>query len=136
MSTKDASLTFDIRNFLDQLETTKEKNKYICPNCQGHNLSIEPKTGKYTCYNGCECRDIREALKPWAKVLEERRSDTKPKDTIQSQPKKLLLPKLLIDGPIELAKLPNVVEVPIRHCTPNQCKIIYPYSSSQWVVRV
>ena len=44
--------TFDIRNFADSLTPAKEKNKYICPNCEGHNLSIEPRTGKYQCFNG------------------------------------------------------------------------------------
>ena len=66
-----ALASFDIRNFVDQLEPAKEKNKYVCPACTGHNLSINPSDGKYQCFNGCECRDIREAVKPWSEVLEE-----------------------------------------------------------------
>ncbi|MBP5977497.1 hypothetical protein HW132_33500, partial [Brasilonema sp. CT11] len=65
--------TFDIRNFSDQLEPAKEKGKCICPVCGGHNLGIDEKTGKYNCFNGCKCKDIREALKPWAEVLQERK---------------------------------------------------------------
>ncbi|HEY9635243.1 MAG TPA: hypothetical protein V6D14_17710 [Coleofasciculaceae cyanobacterium] len=64
---------FDIRNFLDRLEPAKEKNKYVCPVCEGHNLSIEPNTGKYQCFNGCSNRDIREKIKPWAELMEEKR---------------------------------------------------------------
>lgn len=64
---------FDVRNFLDQLEPTKEKNKYICPVCDGRNLSIESSTGKYQCFNGCDCEDVREAIKPWAELMEEMR---------------------------------------------------------------
>jgi hypothetical protein len=29
----------------------KERSKYICPVCGGHNLSINAKTGKYDCYD-------------------------------------------------------------------------------------
>lgn len=58
------SESFDIRNFSDRLTPTKEKNRYSCPVCDGHNLTIDPKTGKYKCWNGCECRDIREAIAP------------------------------------------------------------------------
>ncbi|HEY9799866.1 MAG TPA: hypothetical protein V6D25_05855 [Leptolyngbyaceae cyanobacterium] len=65
--------SFDIRNFIDQLEPTLVKNKYICPACGGHNLSINPNNGKYSCYNECLHRDIREAIKPWSQVLEERK---------------------------------------------------------------
>ncbi|MHC5596569.1 MAG: DNA primase family protein [Nostoc sp.] len=63
--------TFDIRNFTEQLTPAKEKNKYICPVCEGHNLGINPSNGKYQCFNNCQCPDIREAIKPWSEVLEE-----------------------------------------------------------------
>ncbi|MBE9211034.1 hypothetical protein IQ244_32030, partial [Nostoc sp. LEGE 06077] len=71
-----AIASFDIRNFVDQLEPAKEKNKYICPACGGHNLSVNPSNGKYSCYNDCLHRDIREAIKPWSEVLEERKLGT------------------------------------------------------------
>ncbi|MBD2358923.1 hypothetical protein H6G41_30725 [Tolypothrix sp. FACHB-123] len=60
--------TFDIRNFIEKLTPTKEKNRYICPVCEGNNLTIDQKTGKYQCWNGCECRDIREAVSPWERA--------------------------------------------------------------------
>ncbi|RCJ22536.1 hypothetical protein A6770_29710 [Nostoc minutum NIES-26] len=71
-----AIASFDIRNFVDQLEPAREKNKYICPACGGHNLSINPSNGKYSCYNDCLRQDIREAIKPWSEVLEERKLGT------------------------------------------------------------
>ncbi|MBD2527504.1 hypothetical protein [Nostoc sp. FACHB-133] len=70
-SNQQALASFDIRNFVDQLEPAKEKNKYICPACGGHNLGINPSNGKYQCFNNCQCPDIREAIKPWSEVLEE-----------------------------------------------------------------
>lgn len=62
--------TFDIRNFLDRLIRTKEKNKFICPVCSGKNLSIKPNSAAYKCWNGCESKDIREALSPLDKDTE------------------------------------------------------------------
>lgn len=63
---------FDIRNFTEQLvPNPKEKNKYICPNCSGHNLAIDNKTGAYQCFNGCSNKEVREAIKPWSEVKEE-----------------------------------------------------------------
>jgi putative DNA primase/helicase len=70
--TQQAFEKFDIRNFQDQLEPSKVKNKFICPVCGGNDLSIVPETGKYQCFNDCECKDIREAIKPWAEVVAER----------------------------------------------------------------
>ena len=55
---------FDIRDYTDALIPTKEKGKYICPECGGNNLSINPRTGAYKCWNGCENKDIREAIAP------------------------------------------------------------------------
>ncbi|HEY9807071.1 MAG TPA: hypothetical protein V6D04_10915, partial [Candidatus Obscuribacterales bacterium] len=59
------SYTFDIREHLDKLDPTKNKNRYICPVCNGNNLTVDPETGKYQCWSGCECKDIREAIAPW-----------------------------------------------------------------------
>jgi hypothetical protein len=55
---------FDIRDYLAQLEPTKHKSKYECPVCAGHNLSVNPRTGAYQCWNGCETQDIRTAIAP------------------------------------------------------------------------
>ena len=56
-------MTFDIREFTDKL-TRVGGQKYLCPVCNNNNLSIEPKTGKYQCWDGCENKDIREAVSP------------------------------------------------------------------------
>lgn len=58
------SKSFDIRDHIDRLEPTRVKHKYECPVCGGHNLSVNPRTGAYKCYNGCESRDIIEAIAP------------------------------------------------------------------------
>ena len=56
--------SFDIRNFTDRLTHVRDE-KYICPVCNNNNLSISNKTGAYQCWNGCENKDIREAVSPW-----------------------------------------------------------------------
>ncbi|MDF0553178.1 DUF3987 domain-containing protein [Kamptonema sp. UHCC 0994] len=55
--------SFDIRNFTDKLTHVKGE-KYICPVCGNNNLSISKKNGAYQCWNGCQNKDIREALAP------------------------------------------------------------------------
>lgn len=40
-----AFASFDIRNFQDQLETAKEKNKYICPVVGGITYPLSQKPG-------------------------------------------------------------------------------------------
>ncbi|MDZ8083362.1 MAG: hypothetical protein RMX35_30395 [Nostoc sp. DcaGUA01] len=100
-----AYASFDIRNFVDQLEPSKEKNKYICPACGGHNLSINPSNGKYSCYNDCLHRDIREAIKPWSEVLEERKLGTEaPQPRLKpiKAKKPAALPKVLNLDPSQL----------------------------------
>ena len=67
---KDQSKTkqFEDFNILDhrhKLEKAKDKDRYICPNCGGNDLTIRPKDGAYKCWHGCECSDIREAVSPW-----------------------------------------------------------------------
>lgn len=57
-------LDFNILDYIDSLEPTKSKGKYICPVCDGHNLSISRYSGAYKCFNGCENKDIREAIAP------------------------------------------------------------------------
>ena len=54
---------YDIRHHLSVLTPSKgSKTKYLCPVCDGHNLDIKPSNGTYTCFNGCECKDIRAAI--------------------------------------------------------------------------
>lgn len=53
----DSNFKFDIRDYVDQLTPNpKEKGKYICPNCNSHNLSVNLKNGKFNCWN---CGDTK-----------------------------------------------------------------------------
>jgi len=85
--------TFDIRNFIEKLTPTKEKNRYICPVCDGNNLTIDPQTGEYQCWNQCECRDIREAISPWEEVRGSRGATQEQRGRGATFPKPLPLPK-------------------------------------------
>lgn len=143
-----AFASFDIRNFQDQLEPSKAKNKFICPGCGGNDLSIVPETGKYQCFNGCECKHVREAIKPWAEVLAERAGanyTASPKARIP-KPKRILPKSAPIpDGELGLVMLTEpVTDIPqpqkLTSRPPKEVKgsateTIYPYSESQWVVR-
>ena len=102
------STTFNIRNFIDQLEPAKEKGKYICPVCSGHNLSIDKKTGKYQCFNGCECRDIREAIAPWDEVMAGRPLNNLPRKQKCAPRSPDTEPALIPSGELAIARLPEV----------------------------
>ncbi|ACC85447.1 DUF5906 domain-containing protein [Nostoc punctiforme] len=147
-SNQQALASFDIRNFVDQLEPAREKNKYICPVCGGHNLSIVQETGKYSCFNQCECKDIREAIKPWAEVLAERAGvnyTTSPKAKIPNP--KRILPKSapIPDGELALVMLTQAAtDIPQtqnitcklpKGIPGNATQTIYPYGKTQWVIR-
>jgi hypothetical protein len=125
---------FDIRNFTDTLTPAKEKNKFICPNCEGHNLSIEPETGKYQCFNGCTNREVREAIKPWDQVLEERKQGNytqthKPKTKPVPKPKPAPIPDNL-----DIAAIPN--PTPPETITQGENTITtYKYNETTKVVR-
>jgi phage/plasmid-associated DNA primase len=48
-----------------RLTPAKGKNRYICPICNGNNLTIDPKDGAYKCWSGeCESKSIRDAIAP------------------------------------------------------------------------
>jgi putative DNA primase/helicase len=129
---------FDIRNFTDTLTPAKEKNKYICPVCAGHNLSIDMNTGEYQCWNGCECKDIREAIKPWSEVLEERRQgnyNPRAKVTpIRRKTRKPQLP-LISSENISIGTLPHPVSLPARERAGEYFTQKHIYSDSQYVLR-
>ncbi|MHC5674936.1 DUF5906 domain-containing protein [Nostoc sp.] len=143
-----AFASFDIRNFQDQLEPSKAKNKFICPVCGGNDLSIVPETGKYQCFNGCECKHVREAIKPWAEVLAERAGanyTTSPKARIP-KPKRILPKSAPIpDGELGLVMLTEpatdipqpqkLTSRPPKDVEGSATETIYPYSESQWIVR-
>ncbi|MCW5318518.1 hypothetical protein GTQ43_33855 [Nostoc sp. KVJ3] len=106
--TQQAFEKFDIRNFQDQLSPSKAKNKFICPVCGGNDLSIVPETGKYRCFNNCECKDIREAIKPWAEVVAERAGAnyTPSLNRLAAKPKRILpKPAPIPDGELALVML-------------------------------
>lgn len=131
-------LTFDIRNFLETLTPAKEKNKYICPTCEGHNLSIDPNTGEYQCWNGCECKDIREAIKPWDQVLEERNqgnytpySKVTPIRRKTNKPQPVPIPT----DNINIGTLPQPVTALEIIAAGENLITKYPYSPTQWVNR-
>ncbi|MBC1280368.1 heavy metal transporter [Nostoc sp. UCD121] len=145
--TQQAFEKFDIRNFQDQLEPSKAKNKFICPVCGGNDLSIVPETGKYRCFNNCECKDIREAIKPWAEVVAERaganytpsprRNSPQPKTV---KPKTTIIPEdfalvALTDRAIAIPQPQPLTSKPPKGIPGHASQVTYPYSQSQWVVR-
>ncbi|MBD0361547.1 MAG: hypothetical protein ICV55_01980 [Coleofasciculus sp. C3-bin4] len=125
--------TFDIREYVDRLTPTKEKNRYECPVCGGNNLTIQPETGKYRCWNECQCKDIRDAIAPWQEASKNNRvifTSRKPKPKATA-PKPVEIP----EGELKIAMLPQPVEIPQRRKMGDRFQIIYPYSDSQWVAR-
>jgi putative DNA primase/helicase len=120
---------FDLRSHLDKLEPTKRKNRYICPVCGGNDLTIDPKTGKYQCWHGCSCRDIREAVSPWDEV-KKTLQDNPTRKTTRSQPHKKPKPVPIPAGELVLAFLP---EKPTDHPQTNKNPFIPDWLSSQGV---
>lgn len=66
-------MSFSILDHLDALTPAKESGKYICPACQGSNLSINKTTGAYTCFQDpspshrAEIRNILAPMERWEK---------------------------------------------------------------------
>lgn len=106
------SVTFDIRNFLHQLTPNKrEKNKYTCPACGRHNLSVEPKTGKYQCFNGCANDVVREAINPWENVKNNKLDITSPNpQVIAKETNKNISNKISCIENAEFSKITNLSE--------------------------
>ncbi|WP_341731259.1 DUF5906 domain-containing protein [Microcoleus sp. EPA2] len=137
---------FDIRDHLDKLEPGKEKNKYTCPVCGGHNLSVEPRTGKYKCWSGdCSSAAIREAIKPLSEFLAEQHGN---KSASTRQPAKKATKKaqsvpVPIPTGLKLLKLlvPQSGPEPFKpQYTPKDVpadaeQVTYVYSASQEVFR-
>lgn len=56
--------SFIIGNYLHLLTSNpKEKGKYICPACEGHNLSVKTDGKKYFCFDGCDTKEIAYKLR-------------------------------------------------------------------------
>ena len=70
-------MTFSILDFLDQLEPSKEKGKFICPACNGNDFSVNKNTGAYSCWHDtspahrAEIRDVLAPMVRWEKPRRE-----------------------------------------------------------------
>ncbi|NJM49392.1 MAG: hypothetical protein HC860_27095 [Alkalinema sp. RU_4_3] len=53
-----------LSDYLDRLELSKG-GKYICPACEGNDLSIYPSGGHQCHNNGCSQEQIKKALGVW-----------------------------------------------------------------------
>ncbi len=71
---------FNINDHLDKLTPAKEKGKYICPACNGYNLSINSMTGKYNCWNCGDTQKIKDILTA-DEVLEQPKKSPREKKT-------------------------------------------------------
>lgn len=63
-NSQESQSNFNIQNYIEYLTPSpkKEKNKYICPVCGGHNLSIAKNSPKYDCYNCGDTNGIAKTL--------------------------------------------------------------------------
>lgn len=143
-SHKSSANSFDIRDHLDKLEPGKGKNKYTCPVCGGRNLSVAPKTGKYKCWSGdCASADIREAIRPLAEFLAERKGQRPARQARKPKAKKKEYPPAPVPIGARLLRLPAPGKSPRaerpKYIPPgvpdNAAQITYSYSSSQKVRR-
>ena len=60
-------MTFSILDYVDQLEPSPEKGKYMCPACGGNDFTVNKNTGGYNCWHDpspAHRADIRDALAP------------------------------------------------------------------------
>jgi hypothetical protein len=141
---KSSANSFDIRDYLDKLEPGKGKNKYTCPVCEGRNLSVAPKTGAFKCWSGdCSTADIREAIRPLAEFLAERKGERPARQARKPKAKKKEYPPTPIAIGAKLLKLPAPGKPPraerpkyfpqgVPH---NAAQITYTYTSTQKVLR-
>jgi predicted P-loop ATPase len=137
---------FDIRDHLDKLEPGKGKNKYVCPVCSKRNLGVDPDTGAYQCWSGgCSTAEIKEAIRPLAEFLAERKGEqpAQPAKKPRTRKKKELLPAPIPIG-AKLLRLPapgqSPQPEPLAKDTPkdiprNALQTTYNYSPTQKVVR-
>lgn len=52
-----------MKTLVEVLKPAKERGKFICPVCNGHNFSINKITGARKCWNGCSNESVKEAIK-------------------------------------------------------------------------
>jgi putative DNA primase/helicase len=144
-SDKSNANSFDIRDHLDQLEPGKGKNKYTCPVCGGRNLSVAPKTGAFKCWSGdCSTADIREAIRPLAEFLAERKGEQPAPQAKKPRAKKKEYSPVPIPIGAKLLRLPAPGHSPepeqLAKDAPKRVRrdavqITYEYSPTQKVVR-
>ena len=143
-SDKSKANSFDIRDHLDKLEPGKGKNKYTCPVCEGRNLSVAPKTGAFKCWSGdCSTADIREAIRPLAEFLAERKGERPARQARKPKAKKKKYPLAPIPHGAKLLRLPAPGQSPQpeqlkdspRRVPCNALQTTYEYSPTQKVVR-
>jgi putative DNA primase/helicase len=136
--------SFDVRDHLDKLEPGKGKGYYTCPVCEGRRLGVDPDTGAYQCWSGsCSTDDIREAIRPLAEFLAERKGEQPaPQAKKPRAKKKKLLPvpipigaKLLrLLAPGQSPQPEQLTDAPKR-VPRNALQTTYAYSPTQSVVR-
>ncbi|MEL6162999.1 MAG: toprim domain-containing protein, partial [Cyanobacteria bacterium J06628_3] len=127
--------TFDIRNFVERLTTTKQKHRYECPVCGGHSLTFSQKTGAYKCWsNECDSKDIREAIAP--ELFSSSNYSEQRSRKYKRKPKpKPPTPAPIPVGEIELALLPYSPTPPQSSKIGSYQQTKYFYSPTQWVLK-
>jgi putative DNA primase/helicase len=143
--TSTTSNTFDIRDHLDKLEPGKGKDAYTCPVCQGKRLTFNKKTGAYQCWSGgCSTDEIKEAIRPRAEFLAERKGEQPAPKVKKPRTKKKEHTPVLIPIGAKLLRLPapgqSPQPQPLAKDTPkdipsNALQTTYDYSPTQKVVR-
>ena len=129
---------FDIRNYVERLIPTGQKNRFICPVCNGSNFTIQPDTGAYQCWNGCEVSDIRQAIAPVEKTTNFLHN-SKRKPSKEKAKKTIALPSgatLLVAA--ELSDIPEPKPLIIKRLkgVPEySTQTTYYYSDNQWIIR-
>ena len=70
-------MAFNILDFLEQLQPSNEKGKFVCPACGGNDFTVNKATGGYNCWHdpsSAHRADIRNVLAPmvrWEKPYRE-----------------------------------------------------------------
>ncbi len=70
-------MAFNILDFLEQLQPSNEKGKFVCPACGGNDFTVNKNTGGYNCWHdpsSAHRADIRNILAPmvrWEKPYRE-----------------------------------------------------------------
>lgn len=132
-------MNFQILEHIDKLTPAKEKGRYICPECGGNNFTFS-KDGAYSCWNGCERKDIRDKIAPLNLDRTARLSPARPVKRLQAKPKPAI--SIPSNESIQLAMLPspaNDSPLPQKQADKQHGEVwvtSYQYSTSQWVERI